>query len=47
MRSILLLTVVVAGPVIGDTELPRDADARVDLTGRAGSFLLKYAVQKR
>jgi hypothetical protein len=37
----------ITGVTIGDTELKRDADGRVDLTGRTGTFTVRFAVEKK
>jgi hypothetical protein len=35
----------ITGAKVGDTELKRDADSRVDLTGRTGKFRVVYSVK--
>jgi hypothetical protein len=37
----------ITGVRIGDAEVPRDADGRVDLTGRIGKFTVRFAVVKK
>jgi hypothetical protein len=37
----------ITGARIGDIEVRRDADGRVDLTGRTGKVTVRFAVEKR
>jgi hypothetical protein len=37
----------ITGVRIGDEELHRDADGRVDLTGRKGNVVVRFAVEKK